>query len=99
MAVSLIVAKNEKEMESIPFQSRNYLSVGIEEKEIYDLIRDIKGYLDDIDYGCADDFLYKLEIYGEEILSKDRVENYLRLSKVLLNANEPIYNTETDSQT
>ncbi len=85
MAVLLVVAKDQKEADSVTTQSRNYVSIGIEEKEIYGLINDIKWCLDKIDEGCADDFLYKLEIYGEEILSKERVEKYLNLSEVLLN--------------
>ena len=84
MAVLLIVANDQKDIENMTLQNCNYLSLGIEEKEIYQLLIDIKWYLDKIDRGCSDDFLFKLEIYGEEILSKERIENYLNFSKVLL---------------
>lgn len=84
MAVILVVAKDLEEAERKE-QSRNCLLLSIEENEIYMFFNDIKFYLDEIDKGCADDFLYKLEIYGTEQLSKERIENYLKLSKVMLN--------------
>lgn len=85
MSVLLVVADNLQEAENKISDTLDYLELGIEESEIYSLLNDIKPHLDKIDKGCADDFLYNLEIYGEETLSKDRIKNYLRLSEVLIN--------------
>lgn len=83
MAVILVVSDLEEAARKE--QSRNCLAFSIEENEIYMFFHDIKFYLDEIDKGCADDFLYKLEIYGTETLSKERIKNYLKLSEVMLN--------------
>lgn len=84
MAIELVVAKDWEEANYNRWNSKNCLVFCIEENTIYSFLDDIKFCLDKIDKGCADDFLYKLEIYGREILSKDRVKKYLKLSEVML---------------
>lgn len=97
MSALLIIAKSLKDKDlDEAYRCENYLSVGFEETEIYDLLADIKWYLDELDPGCLDDFLYKLEIYGTTLLSKKRVQNYLNLSEKLLNEGLIDYLTENN---
>lgn len=85
MAIELVVAKDLEEANYNRWKGKDCLVFCIEEKTIYDFLNVIKGDLDKIDKGCAGDFLYKLEIYGEGVLSKDRIREYLKLSEVMLN--------------
>ena len=100
MSALLVVARDWDEADRLATvgtsQPEKYLSVGFEETEIYDLLGDIKWLLDELDPGCLDNFLYKLEIYGTAILSKKRVKNYLNLSRVLLDKEVISYLEEND---
>ena len=83
MSALLVVARGWDEADRLATiwtsQPEKYLSVGFEEVEIYDLLGDIKWLLDELDPGCLDNFLYKLEIYGTAI--KTTPENHVGLPR------------------